>query len=78
MAQRSNRPNSTSAETVPELSDLPPLLTTAQAAAVLNLPVRTLQKLARRDEIPSVTLGNSYRFSRELIVSMVSEAAGDS
>lgn len=64
-----------SGQDVPESasSDLPAILTAQQAAALLNISLRTLRRYVKKDLIPVVVLPEtgdrrSYRFDRERIL----------
>ena len=54
------------------------ILTSAQAAELLQIHPRTLYKLARKGSIPGRKLGGGWRFSKDEILKMiVSSQAGD-
>ena len=44
-----------------------PLLDSDQAAAIMHIHPKTLQKLARRGEIPGVQIGKVWRFRASVI-----------
>jgi excisionase family DNA binding protein len=48
------------------------VLTAAQVAAWLQLPVRSVHQYAERGELPSVRIGRHRRFSRAAIERLVS------
>jgi len=43
------------------------ILTAAEVAAYLRLHVATVYRLAQAGELPAVRVGNSWRFSRDLL-----------
>ncbi len=48
--------------------ELPPLLTTEQAAEVLNASVSLTQRLCREGGIPAVRVGKLWRVSRDALL----------
>lgn len=49
-----------------------PLLDSWQAAAMMNVHPKTLQKLARRGQIPGVHIGKLWRFRASVIEAWIS------
>jgi excisionase family DNA binding protein len=49
-----------------------PLLDSWQAAAIMNIHPKTLQKLARRGDIPGVHIGKLWRFRASAIEAWIS------
>lgn len=48
--------------------DLPPVLTTEQAAALLGLSPYTVREFAREGKIPGRKVGQTWRFSRDGLI----------
>ncbi|MDQ2850804.1 MAG: helix-turn-helix domain-containing protein [Actinomycetota bacterium] len=54
-----------------EYDALPEVLTTAQAARLLNMSEQKIRRGARTGEIPSTLIGRSLRFSKTKLASWV-------
>jgi excisionase family DNA binding protein len=52
----------------------PEVLTTEQLAALLQLDVDTVRKLAARGEIPGRKVGGTWRFSRQAVLDWLASA----
>ena len=53
---------------LPDATDLPLILTSREAADLLRVNYRTVEKMARDGVLPGVQLGKSWRFSRDLLI----------
>lgn len=64
MTNPSDIPDCEQAETVKGMDSyvFEPLLDSHQAASLLRIHVKTLQRMARRQEIPAFVLGGKWRF----------------
>lgn len=49
-------------------TDLPPVLTTEQAAELLGLSPFTIREYARTGKIPAKKVGKAWRFSRDALI----------
>lgn len=52
------------------------VLTTAEAAELLQISTKTLLRLAREGELPGHKLGRSWRFPRRQLLDRLSGAVG--
>lgn len=48
------------------------ILTASELASLLKIDVRTIYRLARQGAIPGIKFGGSWRFSKSLVLDMVS------
>jgi excisionase family DNA binding protein len=53
------------------------LLTSAELAQVLHLPVPQIWILVRRGQLPFFKVGRLYRFDLEAVLSALEQGAGD-
>jgi excisionase family DNA binding protein len=53
------------------------LLTSAELAQVLHLPVPQILILVRRGQLPFFKVGRLYRFDLEAVLSALEQGAGD-
>ena len=51
--------------------ECPEILTLQQAAEMLQISERTLQRIVKKGEVPGVQVGGQWRFDRELLRDMV-------
>ena len=52
-------------------SDYPEILTLQQAAEMLQISDRTIQRMVKRGEMPGVRLGGQWRFERDQLKALV-------
>lgn len=52
------------------------VLTTTEAAELLQISTKTLLRLAREGELPGIKLGRSWRFARRELLDQLSGVAG--
>ena len=53
---------------ISDLLELPLILDSRMAGELLGLHYRTIEKMARADEIPGVQIGKVWRFSRDSLI----------
>jgi len=53
------------------MSNFPEILTLQQAAAMLQVSERTIQRMVKRGEIPGTRIGGQWRFDRDQLRAMV-------
>jgi excisionase family DNA binding protein len=52
-------------------SDYPEILTLQQAAELLQVSERTIQRMVKRGEMPGAQIGGQWRFDREQVKALV-------
>ncbi|MBC8426910.1 helix-turn-helix domain-containing protein [bacterium] len=53
------------------MSDYPEILTLGQAAELLQVSERTIQRMVKRGEMPGTQIGGQWRFDRDQIKALV-------
>ncbi len=53
------------------VSDYPEILTLQQAASLLQISERTIQRMVKKGEIPGVQVGGQWRFDRDQLKALV-------
>jgi len=49
-------------------TEAPPLITTAEAAKLLRMPVRTVSNLCKEGKLPAEMVGGQWRIRRDLLL----------